>query len=155
MTISRLIILRMRNVSNKRCRENQTSILYSVRFFWKSCSLLDNVEIQCSSNMTGTNCDLFTHNQSRSYLNHLVYSGVGEAASKTKWWRAAYWISNATRASTSPRPCTHTHTSTRTHSPTRTHTHTEMCNTYSFSTAEVVSWTRRSVALYVHCLVYS
>ena len=24
--------------------------------------------------MTGTNCDLFTHNQSRSYLNHLVLS---------------------------------------------------------------------------------
>ena len=23
--------------------------------------------------MTGANCDLFTHNQSRSYLNHLVY----------------------------------------------------------------------------------
>jgi hypothetical protein len=23
--------------------------------------------------MTRTNCDLFTHNQSRSYLNHLVY----------------------------------------------------------------------------------
>jgi hypothetical protein len=23
--------------------------------------------------MTGTNCDLFTHNQSRSYLNHLVH----------------------------------------------------------------------------------
>jgi hypothetical protein len=22
--------------------------------------------------MTGTNCDLFTHNQSRSYLKHLV-----------------------------------------------------------------------------------
>jgi hypothetical protein len=22
--------------------------------------------------MTGTNCDLFTHSQSRSYLNHLV-----------------------------------------------------------------------------------
>jgi hypothetical protein len=28
--------------------------------------------IQGGSNMTGTNCDLFTHNQSRSYLNHLV-----------------------------------------------------------------------------------
>ena len=25
------------------------------------------------SNMTGTNCDLFTHKSSRSYLNHLVY----------------------------------------------------------------------------------
>jgi hypothetical protein len=23
--------------------------------------------------MTGTNCDLFTHKQSRSYLNHLVH----------------------------------------------------------------------------------
>jgi hypothetical protein len=29
--------------------------------------------IQGGSNMTGTNSDLFTHNQSRSYLNHLVY----------------------------------------------------------------------------------
>ena len=29
--------------------------------------------VQGGSNMTGTNCDLFTHNQSRSYLNHLVY----------------------------------------------------------------------------------
>jgi hypothetical protein len=28
--------------------------------------------IQGSSNMTGTNCDLFTHKSSRSYLNHLV-----------------------------------------------------------------------------------
>ena len=31
-------------------------------------------EIQDGSNMTGTNCDLFTHKQSRSYLNHLVYA---------------------------------------------------------------------------------
>jgi hypothetical protein len=28
---------------------------------------------QGGSNMTGTNCDLFTHKSSRSYLNHLVY----------------------------------------------------------------------------------
>jgi hypothetical protein len=27
---------------------------------------------QGGSNMTGTNCDLFTHKSSRSYLNHLV-----------------------------------------------------------------------------------
>jgi hypothetical protein len=26
--------------------------------------------------MTGTNCDLFTHKQSRSYLNHLVHADV-------------------------------------------------------------------------------
>ena len=30
--------------------------------------------IQGGSNMTGINCDLFTHNQSRSYLNYLVQS---------------------------------------------------------------------------------
>jgi hypothetical protein len=29
-------------------------------------------QLEGGSNMTGTNCDLFTHNQSRSYLNHLV-----------------------------------------------------------------------------------
>jgi hypothetical protein len=29
--------------------------------------------IQGGSNMTGTNCDLFTHKSSRSYLNHLVF----------------------------------------------------------------------------------
>jgi hypothetical protein len=29
--------------------------------------------IQGGSNMTGTNCDLFTHKLSRSYLNHLVH----------------------------------------------------------------------------------
>ena len=28
--------------------------------------------------MTGTNCDLFTHNQSRSYLNHLVKYKISE-----------------------------------------------------------------------------
>ena len=28
--------------------------------------------VQGGSNMTGTNCDLFTHKSSRSYLNHLV-----------------------------------------------------------------------------------
>jgi hypothetical protein len=33
-------------------------------------------EIQGGSNMTGTNCDLYTHKSSRSYLNHLVYNRV-------------------------------------------------------------------------------
>jgi hypothetical protein len=30
------------------------------------------INIQGGSNMTGTNCDLFTHKSSRSYLNHLL-----------------------------------------------------------------------------------
>ena len=32
-----------------------------------------DADIQGGSNMTGTNCDLFTHKSSRSYLNHLVF----------------------------------------------------------------------------------
>jgi hypothetical protein len=35
-------------------------------------SPIEACDIQGGSNMTGTNCDLFTHNQSRSYLNHLL-----------------------------------------------------------------------------------
>ena len=31
-------------------------------------------DIKGGSNMTGTNCDLFTHKSSRSYLNHLVHN---------------------------------------------------------------------------------
>jgi hypothetical protein len=49
-------------------------------------------EIQGGSNMTGTNCDLFTHNQSRSYLNHLVYVltcsvSTGSELSINEWMR--------------------------------------------------------------------
>ena len=44
----------------------------------------------------------------------------------------------------------------RMHTPTRpsthTPTHTHINNTYCFSTVTMVSWTRVSVALYVHCL---
>ena len=36
------------------------------------------VNIQGGSNMTGTNCDLFTHKSSRSYLNHLVHRSLCE-----------------------------------------------------------------------------
>jgi hypothetical protein len=54
------------------------------------------VIIQGGSNMTGTNCGLFTHNQSRSYLNHLVYSLISRPL--VRWKNAAvankYRLSN-------------------------------------------------------------
>jgi len=34
---------------------------------------MQGIYIQGGSIMTGTDCGLFTHNQSRSYLSHLVY----------------------------------------------------------------------------------
>ena len=37
-------------------------------------NIYSQVHIQGGSNMTGTNCDLFTHKLSRSYLNHLVHN---------------------------------------------------------------------------------
>jgi hypothetical protein len=40
--------------------------------------------VQGVSYMTGTNCDLFTHNQSRSYLNHLV---ILTAFPRQQWFR--------------------------------------------------------------------
>jgi hypothetical protein len=35
--------------------------------------------------MTGTNCDLFTHSQSRSYLNHLVLRKLCSTVSYHPW----------------------------------------------------------------------
>ena len=44
MAVSRWILLKMRNVSAKRCREKSKHILCSITFFRKSCRLWDNVE---------------------------------------------------------------------------------------------------------------
>jgi hypothetical protein len=45
------------------CQDNADSLDVGVR---------TDAIVQGGSNMTGTNCDLFTHKSSRSYLNHLV-----------------------------------------------------------------------------------
>jgi len=46
--VSRLFLLRMRNVSNKRCRENQkTHFVFGNFFFRKWCRLWKNVEKYC------------------------------------------------------------------------------------------------------------
>jgi hypothetical protein len=45
MILSRWILLIMRNISDKSCRENQNTHFMSNIFFRTSCRLLDNVEI--------------------------------------------------------------------------------------------------------------
>jgi hypothetical protein len=131
MAISRCILLKMGNLSNKIFRENQNTYFMFSNFFpkivtfirkrriiwcsqrtqtiWRmrvacwiskmksakahACAVhlhphasshsrthmlthththTEKYVIQGGSNMTGTNCDLFTHKSSRSYLNHLV-----------------------------------------------------------------------------------
>ena len=62
----------------------------------------------------------------------------------TIWRRFARWISKGTRAQT--------HTYTQAHARTPPLTHTEICNTYCFSTATVVLWKHLNVTLHVECL---
>jgi hypothetical protein len=59
-----------RTLQTKQTRKPRT-LLCEIR----SMILFGAVQVQGGSNMTGTNCNLFTHKQSRSYLNHLVHSG--------------------------------------------------------------------------------
>ena len=54
MTISRWILLRMRNVSNKSCRENQNTHFMFSNFFRKLYRLRDNVET-CGGTRGATN----------------------------------------------------------------------------------------------------
>jgi hypothetical protein len=63
MTMSRWLLLRMRNVSNKVVEKIKTHILCSVTFFRKSCRLWDNVEKCCGArealgNMAHARCVL-------------------------------------------------------------------------------------------------
>jgi hypothetical protein len=47
--------------------------------------------VQGGSNMTGTNCDLFTHKSSRLYLNHLVYRMPDERMVKKRYMNENPW----------------------------------------------------------------
>jgi hypothetical protein len=49
LIISRSVLLGMRNVSDKSCRENQNTHFTFNNFFFKSCRLWDNVEKCCGS----------------------------------------------------------------------------------------------------------
>jgi hypothetical protein len=97
-----LIILGIRNVSYKTCRENQ-NIHFMFTSFRKSYRLWDNVE---------------KYREAKDATDDNTFGAM----------RFARWTSNSTRV------------------------HTEICNTYCFSPATVVTWTHLTVTLYVHCL---
>jgi hypothetical protein len=44
LIISRSVLIRMRNVADKICTENQNTYFIFCNFFFKSCSLYNNVE---------------------------------------------------------------------------------------------------------------
>jgi hypothetical protein len=68
------------------------------------------------------------------------------ATNDVKIWRirVACWISKAI--------CTYAHAHAHAPGHALTHTHTQICSTYCVSTATLVSGTRISVTVYVHCV---
>ena len=137
MTISSWVLLRMRNVSNKSCRENQnTHFMFGIFFF-------ENRAV----------CEIMSKNMVKPERTQTI-------------WRllVAYWVSKPTRTQAQARACvptpqtappTHTHTDARTNSHALTNardTHTEICNIYCFSTAAVVPRTRLNGTRILHVL---
>jgi len=49
LIVTRSFLLRMRNFSNKTCREKSNHIFYVHKLFRKSCHSYDNVEKHCRS----------------------------------------------------------------------------------------------------------
>jgi hypothetical protein len=126
MTISLRILLRMRNVSNKNCRKNKN--------------------IFCS----------WTFSENRAVYDIMSKNLVElERPQMTIWRRVACWISKATltQAHASAHLPTSIPTLAGTHMQVPTHTHTEICKTYCFSMATVVSWTYFNVIRILHVLL--
>jgi hypothetical protein len=83
-----LIQYNTKSTTVKNCSERERKVNGSLLPIWA-----ERLKIQGGSNMTGTNCDLFTHNQSRSYLNHLVYRSYNKTFEELKLG-SAYKIIN-------------------------------------------------------------
>jgi hypothetical protein len=116
MTVSRKILLRMGNISNKSCSENQNTHFMLSNIFPKIVPFMrmskNVVEPQAADNMC-----LCT----------------------------ACWISKATRVQGHACPCTHTHACIHPGVRAHAYTHREILNNYCFSMATVVLWTYLSI----------
>jgi hypothetical protein len=76
-----LLFYKRHDFSKKKLLNIKCVLIFSTSFLWNETFLILRriqrdiaIYVQGGLNMTGTNCDLFTHNQSRSYLNHLVHT---------------------------------------------------------------------------------
>jgi hypothetical protein len=71
MIVYRRIILRMKNVSDRSCRENQNTHFIINKFFWKSCVLKDNVE-KYGTEGQATNDDTVRRRKDAKYSHTLI-----------------------------------------------------------------------------------
>ena len=117
MTISRKILLKMWNIFDKICRENQNTLFCSITFLFE---------------------------------NRTVY----EVISKIWWSQSGYgWRHNMAQTNCMMDTQGYMHAPARICPRTRTHAsvRTQMCNTYCFCTAIMITETRLNVTLHVHC----
>jgi hypothetical protein len=129
MTVSRQILLRMRNVLDKICRENQNAhfIFNNFFFFFLNCAVYE-------------------------IMSKNVMEPEGPQMTSQLWRTCiACWIKARLQACTrmlmQPGTCIHA-CALRTH----THTHTQICNIYWVFHGNNDSRMHLSVTLYVHCL---
>jgi hypothetical protein len=121
----------MRNVLDKSCRKNKKKQTFVINFFF----FFENrtaYEI-VSKNLVETVEPQMT-SQCGTYA---LYAGLEKLCARMR-------MPPPTRSGT--------HMHGLKHAQACTHAHTPIINTYCFSTAKMVSWTRLNVTLYVHCL---
>ena len=139
MTIYRWILLSWEMFYIKALEKIKTHILCSVTFYRNSCRLWDNVE-KCGGTREATDDNTMTH-------ACCMLDKQGYKRSRT---------CTCPRARASTHPATHRHI----HARARTHAHTQICKTYCFSTAAVVSRTRRvlralpSLLLFIFTIIF-
>ena len=133
MKISCWILLTMRNISNKSWRENQNTHFVFHNFLPHIVALKSNIE---------------KYGEARG--NRRWQYGGALHAGLVRLYARKY-----TPALVHPQPLKYanTHACTLTHASafTNTHTEPETSNTYWFSTATMILWTRLKITLYVHC----
>jgi hypothetical protein len=153
---SRCFLLRVRNASNKSCRENQsTYFMLSGFFFRKMCCLWDNVE-----KYDGAREDLKNMAPVRGIVNKQGYSRARtHPSSCTHTYPSTHTRTDAhTHTQTHTGASTHkhafTHAGARTHTHKHTHTHTEKYVILTSLKAIVVSWMRLKVTLHACAVLY-
>jgi hypothetical protein len=129
MTMSRRIFFRMRNVSNKSCRENQHTHFMFSHFFLNIVPFMRQCQKICWS-QRGCRWQI-------------------EAA-----LRASLVTIHACKYTSAPYASVHTSTRTRARARahTHTHTHTQKYVRHCFSTGTMVSSARLNVTLYEYCI---
>jgi hypothetical protein len=129
MTISRWILLRIRNAANKSCRENQNTHFIFDNFSPENCAIYDNVEKYSAAN------------RSHKWRHNTVHSRF--MLDKQGYTRA----NNCTRQRARARARAHTHTHACTHR--RTLSYREMCG---FANAPHVHYLFCSIKIHEHNL---